>query len=239
MSQRRAFTIIELIVVIAIITALAAILLPAIKKAREQAHQTQCESNLRQLTVAYMMFAQENHDAFLSPDASNAQAGFPANNSDGQVILPLFKYAPATSVFHCPNDDRPGALSYSINEYVAGTWPTYLRHIMRSSEVTNGTRIFLFIEEQNLNPKSPNYSGGFSLTLYPSPIWLRHFPAILHGQGTCISFLDGHVDYYPWSDPRTPTLPILAKTVQFPSTPGNIDLAHLQALGGDPAAPYP
>lgn len=239
MSQRRAFSIIELIIVIAIIGFLAALLLPAVKKAREQAHQTQCASNLRQLTVAYMTYAQDNHDAFLSPDASNAQAGFPANNSDGQVIIPLFNYAPMTSVFHCPNDDRPGALSYSINEYVAGTWPTYLRHILRSTEVTNGSRIFLFIEEQNLNPKLTNNSGAFTLTPYPSSIWLRHFPAILHGSGTCLSFLDGHVDYYTWSDLRTPTLPVLAKTVQFPSTPGNIDLAHLQALGGDTAAPYP
>jgi len=239
MSRRRGFTLLELMVVIAIIALLVALLLPSVQKAWEQARLVKCESNLKQLTIAYTLYARDNQDALLNPDSTTAQPGFPANISDGQVILPLYNYAHVTGVFHCPNDDRDGAISYSINDYLAGTFDTYPSHAVHSTEITDGSRVFVFIEEMNLNPKSANNSGGFSLTPYPSPIWVRHFPAILHGPGTCMSFLDGHCDYYRWSDPRTLTLSAVSTTVQYPSTPGNPDLVELQALGGDTAAPMP
>ena len=225
--------------VIGIIAILAAFLLPAIKKAREQAHRTQCASNLHQLTVAYMSYAQDNRDALLSPDASNAQPGFPANNSDGQVIIPLFKYAPATSIFHCPNDDRPGALSYSINDYVAGTWPTYLSHILRSTEVANGSRIFLFIEEQNLNPKSTNNSGGFSLNPYPSPIWLRHFPAILHGQRDMHLIFGWPCRLLPVERSSDPDIAHFGENRAISLDPWQHRSGTPSSAGRDPAAPYP
>src|SRR3712207_5557296 len=57
---RRAFTLIELLVVIGILTVLAALLLPAASRAREQARSVACAGNLRQIGVAFVLYASDN-----------------------------------------------------------------------------------------------------------------------------------------------------------------------------------
>ncbi len=57
--KRRGFTLIELLVVIAIIAILAAILFPVFARAREKARQTSCLSNLKQITLGTLMYAQD------------------------------------------------------------------------------------------------------------------------------------------------------------------------------------
>ncbi len=65
-KSRIGFTLIELLVVIAIIAILAALLLPAMAKAKEKAATTACLNNVKQLALAWMMYADENNDLLVN-----------------------------------------------------------------------------------------------------------------------------------------------------------------------------
>jgi prepilin-type N-terminal cleavage/methylation domain-containing protein/prepilin-type processing-associated H-X9-DG protein len=75
MRRKRGFTLIELLVVIAVIAVLMAILMPALQRAREQGKRTVCLNALKQLTLAWIMYADENNNSIVNGEAGYDRDG--------------------------------------------------------------------------------------------------------------------------------------------------------------------
>lgn len=95
--RNRGFTLIELLVVIAIIAILAAILFPVFATVREKARQISCASNLRQIGLGEMQYAQDNDEQYTGPFRI-------AENGDRRHWEELiFPYTKSSQIFICPD----------------------------------------------------------------------------------------------------------------------------------------
>jgi prepilin-type N-terminal cleavage/methylation domain-containing protein/prepilin-type processing-associated H-X9-DG protein len=89
--MRKGFTLIELLVVIAIIAILAAILFPVFAQAREKARQTTCASNMKQMGLAMLMYAQDYDETFCGKGRDGEGQSTPVVPGDT-----MFNYNPAS-----------------------------------------------------------------------------------------------------------------------------------------------
>jgi prepilin-type N-terminal cleavage/methylation domain-containing protein/prepilin-type processing-associated H-X9-DG protein len=101
-SRDRAFTLIELLTVIAIIGILAAILIPTVGMVRENAKRAQCTSNLRQLGVGLFLHQLELKKFPIQTGSNIGGSQFGPN--EGLASLFTFGYVKAATVFWCPGD---------------------------------------------------------------------------------------------------------------------------------------
>ena len=99
---RRGFTLIELLVVIAIIAILAAILFPVFAKAREKARQASCQSNVKQIATAAIMYLQD-YDEVLAPHGCGWRDWTVAQN-ECCYAQRIYPYTKNTQLFSCPSD---------------------------------------------------------------------------------------------------------------------------------------
>lgn len=166
-KPKNAFTLIELLFVIAIIAILVALMLPAVRTAGPAARRSQCKNNLRQIALALRNYAEE-YNAF--PPAYTVDAKGKRLHSWRTLILPYLEqkklydridlskawddpanaaaFETGVSVYHCPEANCPA----NHTTYLAVVAPGSCIHPTRSrrlSEVTDGSRETLMVIEVN------------------------------------------------------------------------------------------
>ncbi|HEX8911237.1 MAG TPA: type II secretion system protein [Humisphaera sp.] len=195
---RSAFTLVELLVVIGIIALLMSILLPTLARVKEQANGIKCMANARELTKAWLMYA-DNHKGVVARSMTGPNEW--VDNGDTEAAVTggtLFPYAQSPGVYHCPADNLQRYRSFSLNDYWGGAWSAY-QHVQKLSQVRKTTEVFVFIEEWDRRGFN---QGSFVIDAYPSYRWVD-YPAVFHGTGTTFTFADGHAEIYNWDEKRT------------------------------------
>ena len=224
-----AFTLIELLVVVAIIAVLAALLLPALKGARERAKVTVCASNLRQISMGLGLYAGDNNgwlpvyghvgypwgspwargttwkiSAAIDPDY---EAGL------GNLIARKNKYLANWRVCLCPAMDL--ALKGSTGPYFIGWW---------EKKHDDGAGLMGYLTFNGNAPQVPGYNAtGVAGRLGDSPNWVvavdyNHWDTIgrvwnysadytgtqpTSHKGVNLLYADFHVTFYPFAGNST------------------------------------
>lgn len=135
--KKRAFTLIELLVVIAIIAILAAILFPVFAQAREKARQISCVSNLKQIGLATLMYAQDYDET--TPLAFIADfRGFNQDIFNISWWYITFPYNKSNQVVKCPSNPNNNVSTSSAYDDSLGLKTSYAVNSITTSASIKG-----------------------------------------------------------------------------------------------------
>jgi prepilin-type N-terminal cleavage/methylation domain-containing protein len=135
-----AFTIVELLVVMAVISLLMSILIPALGRARDHAKLALCKTHLRCIGSGALMYADENQgllplDDMLGPGYTGSQ-GVWVENPHEKLTQALDKYVQDPKAFYCPSETNP-TYSYSRGNFEKGTIG-YFYFSVKNNPIDNG-----------------------------------------------------------------------------------------------------
>ncbi len=224
--KKRAFTLIELLVVIAIIALLMALLMPALRLAKDQASALICVNNLRQLTIAWLAYTTENEGKIvdghipqsndpqhwvIAPIAPNGdytggdKPGLLENKYRGIERGLLYPFLKTVKVYHCPADaridipDQMAYRSFSVAGGMNGEAGGFgAEPIEVYDEIRNpGTKI-VFLEEMDTR----GWNIGSWVMNPKTERWVDPL-GIWHNDRSTLGFADGHAEKHQWVDAST------------------------------------
>ncbi len=187
----RAFTLIELLVVISIIAILAALLLPALSRAKAKAQRVNCLSNLRQVTLGFNMWSDDHGEKYPWMVDVNEGGSQGMSIEASYQFLPLAGEIASPKVLSCPGDKAVTAKA---------TWNEFATNALLSLSYFAGicanerTPTSLLVGDRNLGSLSPlsdctNATGMFAGGIRVSTFWGKQLG--IHGSVGNVAFADG------------------------------------------------
>jgi len=219
--MRRAFTLVELLVTIAIIAILAALLLPALGRAKSRAQRATCINHVHQISLALLMYAGDHADSL--PAATNDYHIYFTYRENIQPILSRNGVGTNDQVFTCPADNfdctMPVIQDWFQPDVVRGRGFHQLKQTDYSSYIFNGEAANSLAAGTNENARST--AKSFSMVREPSRLVLVcEVPAVMalsahdrkeagqfNDAKNVVGFVDGHVSFIPiyWNGGALPS----------------------------------
>jgi prepilin-type N-terminal cleavage/methylation domain-containing protein/prepilin-type processing-associated H-X9-DG protein len=247
MHRRRAFTLVELLVVIGIIAVLISILLPVLSRAREQARTVVCASNMRQIMQATLTYCNDNHGWMPNPDwytGPDQLTRFPYFAI--QLQTPgwydyehgaLWPYVAGDAqsrqrVFLCPSDgperlgglfgapipDRPRNFSYNFSGQISYPLTLPGHYGIQFTQIRSSSHKIILLEMAY-----PSFPVGGVVEVNLNDNRLMILDLTTRHQGQCNEgFADGHVERI---DPKLFDNPMGGSSVATPAWRYYIDIA--------------
>lgn len=215
-ANRRAFTLVELLAVMAIVGILAAIIIPTVGVVRRNAQGAACVANLREIGVAFQLYAQSSGGHLPRPLDSDPGAAWPFNTwmyqlqpyveqrkSGGQADNIALCY---DGIFRCPGKPEwslqgptdANRISYGMSTFNANEGEVAARNTARNlRQFTRPSVTMLAMDRATFREDGSN--AGMSIYIHASDRIYQNAVGLWHNKKDNVLFLDGHVEALPKS----------------------------------------
>lgn len=201
MQRNRGFTLVEILVVVGILTILAAVLFPVVARVREKGRQATCQSNLQQIHKAMMLYIQD-HDSKIAPAFGYWEI--------------MAAYTKNSAIFSCPSTPQPPLNTDAKPDFYKGAYRLYVGFIhnyvllnpgvassqrvvgVNESVLADASKIFVHSDQafyEFFREVSMPRADACGMTLGNGTPDVLQTASTIHNGGANSLFFDGHVKW--------------------------------------------